>query len=72
MRTFTGLNTSGGACCFICGTQDEGEVVLVAVDGTREGNIEQAKQAHLGCIDLRLAPGVGLLYQNVGIVAEEK
>ena len=40
--------------CPICGKKDDKECVLVAIDGTEDGNIAEGKPIHLGCINLRL------------------
>lgn len=39
--------------CPLCNTKDEGEVVLVPIDGTQEGYTAQAKQIHAKCISER-------------------
>ena len=64
MRTFKQINEAGK--CLICGKNDEGEVVLVPIDGTAEGHNEQAEQVHLKCIDLRYNKEVNALYQKLG------
>lgn len=52
MRTFEKPNLSNNWKCPICGTSEEKEVVLVAIDGTQDSNNIQANQYHLGCIHL--------------------
>lgn len=37
--------------CPICKTQNEGEIVLVPIAGTKEGNLFQAIQVHTKCIN---------------------
>lgn len=67
MKVFKKGNWKGGIVCPICGTNKQGQVVLMGIDRTEEyglkeynlsflvsnGNIE-AKQVHLDCLDLRL------------------
>lgn len=66
MKTFKQMNKSGKDVCPICKTQDDGEVVLIGVIGTEEGNIIEVKQFHLKCIDLIYDKTVGILYQKIG------
>ncbi len=54
MRTFKQGNWSGDDNCLICGTQKQGEVILVPITGTKEGNKIQAKQVHTDCLQERL------------------
>lgn len=52
MKVFQSINEMD--VCAICGSNHDEQVVLVPIDGTRDGNNEQAVQVHLNCIDLRL------------------
>ena len=52
MRVFYKPNLSNNWKCPICGTNEEKEVVLIAIDGTRVDNLERARQYHLDCIEL--------------------
>ena len=52
MRTFEKPNLSNNWKCPICGTNDEKEIVLIGVDGTREGNLMEGHQYHLECLEL--------------------
>ena len=52
MRTFKKPNLSNNWKCPICGTNEEKEVVLIAVAETEEGHNVQANQYHLDCIKL--------------------
>lgn len=52
MRVFEHPNMTGGFICPICGTGEDAPVVLVGIAGTEEGRVIQARQYHLGCIDL--------------------
>jgi hypothetical protein len=68
MRVFKEFNQT--MKCPICGTVDEGEAVLIAKDGTRDGAIEEAMQVHLTCLQLRLMdhnqqvnPNARIIYQ---------
>ena len=40
--------------CPICGKSTRKEAVLIPIDGTADGNIEEAMQVHLDCLDLRV------------------
>ena len=51
MRTFEHFNKSGDPCP-ICKTHDDKPPVLVQISGTGDGNIAQAMQVHLECIEL--------------------
>jgi RNA polymerase subunit RPABC4/transcription elongation factor Spt4 len=57
LRVFKHRNTIDPQdVCPICKTNEDDETVLVIIDGTQEGNIAQAKQFHLKCIDLMYLP----------------
>lgn len=62
MRTFSELNKIGNACP-VCETHDAGEAVLVGLHGTRAGNMMQAEQFHMKCIELLYDKEHDLLYQ---------
>lgn len=49
MAFFDGMNKSGGAVCPICKTQDDGQILLVPIPGTEEGNKAQSHQIHRDC-----------------------
>lgn len=66
MKVFKKMNISGKPCP-VCGTKDLKEVVLIPIDGTSEGNNEQAIQVHLDCINLRYSPEGKAFYQKVNI-----
>ena len=67
MMTFKEFNRSIKTdVCPVCKTQDEGEVVLLGIVGTQEGNNMQAKQFHLKCLDLMYDKDVKIIYQRVG------
>lgn len=51
MKVFKHFNQSGDLCP-ICKTNDDKSAVLVSIYGTEEGNICQAMQIHLDCINL--------------------
>lgn len=73
MRAFDHPNLHGFKCP-ICGTADDKPVVLIGVQGTEDGNIIEALQYHLDCIELRVVrrselPGhdaLFMFYQNLG------
>ena len=62
MRTFK--HFPEGETCILCGCEGDGECILVGIDGTQEGNNEQAKPVHLNCIHLRYNPEAGAVYQR--------
>ena len=63
MRVFEHPNTSEGWVCPICKTNEDKSVVLIGIDGTEEGNIMQAEQVHIDCIELRMKKEHYLIYQ---------
>jgi len=65
MRVFKEPNLSNGWKCPICGTDKEGEIVLVGVIYTEDGNNMEAEQIHLSCINLLYDKPSGVLYQRV-------
>lgn len=63
MRTFKGFpeNTN----CVICNTNDNKECILIAIDGTDEGNISQATPVHTSCLNkLRYYKQLKLIYTH--------
>ena len=68
MRVFEHPNLTDFKCP-ICGTSEDKEVVLIGIDGTKEGNNIQAEQFHLDCLELRTVSlttveGVSLIVQE--------
>ena len=56
------------AICPVCKTSEDHPAVLVALDGTQEGNNEQATPVHVQCLaeqNWRLNREYGLLYSWV-------
>ena len=64
LRTFDGI---GQGKCRICGTSDEGKVILIGIDGTASDGNEQAEPIHIGCLNLRIKElaDKGIIYQQV-------
>ena len=60
MRIFKKPNLSHGWKCPICGTDEEKEVALIGIIGTQDGNIMEAEQFHVDCIELSY-------YKNINI-----
>jgi hypothetical protein len=58
MRTFEHFNTYGPDVCPICGTNDDKEIMLIPIKGTKSGNNIQAIQTHTDCLQQ------GLLYDR--------
>ena len=69
MRVFPTYPANGVNVCPVCGTQDDGQTVLVPIDGTQEGNEMQAIPTHLHCIfaNIRYSQEHGLM----GLEAEK-
>ena len=63
MRAFKKPNLSNGWKCPICNKNDEKEVVLLGIDGTRNDNIMEAQQVHLDCLN-------PVIYQSQRIIAQ--
>lgn len=62
MRTFDSIGTGK---CIVCGTSDNGKVILVGKDGTSNDGIEEAAPLHVDCIRLRYSPNAYALYQAI-------
>lgn len=62
MRTFEHFPQD--AKCLLCGESGDGECILVGIDGTGDGSIEQAMPIHTGCIRLRYNENAGVVYQQ--------
>jgi len=69
MRMFKGYNQHGKDVCPICKKNTDKPVVLICKMGTQKGNIAEAIQVHLECLDLWYDEEHGMIYQRVG---EEK
>jgi len=54
--------------CPICNTNEEDYCVLIGVDGTSDGNIEEGKPVHLHCLlrgdKIRINTDFGFVYQR--------
>ena len=66
MRVIKKPNLSNGWKCPVCKTDEEKEVVLIGIVGTRKGYDIEAEQVHLGCLDLLFDKQHGLIYQKIG------
>jgi hypothetical protein len=51
MRVFDHPNLTDGWTCPICGKADDKPVVLIVIAGTQDGNIAEAEQFHLECLE---------------------
>jgi len=65
MRIFEKPNLSNDWKCPICGTNKVQKVVLVSIAGTQDGNIIQAEQIHLDCINLIWDKQNKIMYQEI-------
>jgi len=63
MRVSKQFDDSRNAKCPICGTAEKKETVLIAILGTQEGNIAEAAQVHLDCLELAYDKEKGIFYQ---------
>ncbi len=54
MRTFKQGNWSGNEICPICKTKKQGEVILIPIAGTKDGNKIKAIQTHTDCLQKQL------------------
>ena len=61
LRIFENMNETGE--CALCSTKEPGSIALIPLDGTRDGNIEQAVQVHIKCLNLRMSEKKEFLYQ---------
>ena len=62
MRTFDHFPEN--AVCPVCGTSEDKKCVLIAIQGTQEGNISEAAPVHADCID----PANMLFNKEVGVI----
>lgn len=54
-----------GAICPVCKTSEQGECVLVPIDGTREGGIQRAIPVHRDCaVATNFNEQMGILYTS--------
>ena len=53
MKIFEEPNLGNGWKCPICGTSEKKPVTLIPILGTRKGNISQAEQYHVSCLDFQ-------------------
>jgi len=51
--------------CPICGKNTQGETVLIRVIGTQKGNLCEAKQFHLACLELTWDEYNQMIYQRI-------
>ena len=52
--------------CPVCQTNDQGQCVLVQIDGTGDGNIAEAVPVHLACaVASNFRREIGVLYRRV-------
>jgi len=63
MRTF---ESPSGLKCVVCNTSKEVPCILVGIDGTLDGNNEEATVLHVDCINLRLSYNRKIIYQIIG------
>lgn len=63
MRVFPRPNKKYGWRCPICNTDEDGEVVLIRIAGTEDGNNAEAEQVHLDCLDLVWDRENGIIFQ---------
>ena len=69
MRVFDHPNLSSDWRCPICGEATDTPVTLISIDGTEEGNIVEARQYHVECLELSSKEFIGggtIIYMNYG------
>jgi hypothetical protein len=73
MRVFDHPNMTNFKCP-ICHTSDDKPVVLIGIQGTKEGNIIEARQYHLECIELLEMdlPYNTIIYQQFDLIKDAK
>jgi hypothetical protein len=49
----------------ICGKKDDKNCCLIHIDGTEDGNICEAEQIHIDCLELRINKQLGVIYQKL-------
>jgi len=52
VRIFDHPNTEFGWKCPVCKQDDDKKITLLSKYGTRKGNIVEAEQVHIDCLDL--------------------
>jgi len=65
MRIFNNFNKTNDRVCPICKTNEDKETVLIVLDGPEDGNMIEATQVHLKCLNLRLSTDKRFIYQLV-------
>lgn len=66
MRVFKHPNLTNGWRCPICNTNDDKPVTLIGITGTENGNIIQAEQFHVDCLELRWEKKRGVIFAFTG------
>ena len=71
MRIFEKPNLNNDWKCPVCGTNQEKEVVLVTIEGTKDDGVMCANQYHLECLELTEAQVgfktvVGMVFNRIG------
>ena len=55
------------AVCPICKTNDDGQTLLLAIDGTGDGRIAAVKASHVACaLATNINLSVGVIYRRIG------
>lgn len=65
MKIFEHINPAGK--CLICGTNDDGPVTLIPIDGTQEGFNAEAEQVHVACLSLNYNKEIKVIYQKLNV-----
>jgi len=61
MRTFKSFPSNTN--CVVCGTKDDSECILIAIDGTEDGKNCQATPIHTSCLNkLKYNKELNLIY----------
>ncbi len=51
--------------CRVCKTNEDKPCILVGIDGTSDGRIEEAIPIHVDCVRLRYNSNLNVLYQDL-------
>lgn len=63
MQMFEHINPKGK--CLICGTNDDGVITLIPIDGTKDGLNAEAEQVHVSCLALNFNKEIKVIYQKL-------
>ena len=65
MKVFKKMSVETKQACPVCNTLEQKPVVLVSIAGTEDGNITEAVQVHLDCLELCYHKDIGIIVQKL-------